>query len=263
VIKYPKYNIFCSSSQITLKDYVNLTDYDLGIGLYCINLSHYTGFVSRLKPFLNSEEVSRATRYYNNSDRNRFIICRTVLKFLLSKCTGLNIKEIFFDKDDNKKPYLSGYESISFNVTHAGDYAIIAIAKNPIGVDIEYVNKDFDYKEILPNIFNKAEIDEVVNSHYKHCTFYKLWTRKEAIVKATGKGIDDNFSEIASLDGYHYMRSELLGTIKNLQVLSFELDEGYLGAVAFSDASEYKGELFFYPMPATFQEFLNTEIPRQ
>src|SRR5690606_2936693 len=111
----------------------------------------------------------------------------------------------------NKKPYLTSHPSIFFNVSHAGDYALIAIAKYPIGIDVEFINKNFDYKEILPNIFNKIEIDEINLNQSNHHTFYKYWTRKEAIVKAIGKGIDNDIIKIPVTDGVHSVPSTLMG----------------------------------------------------
>ena len=251
--------IFCGTLETQTKDFNHRKENHTGIKLYKIKLSKFQESVSSLIELLSPFEKNRANRYHFSKDKNRFIICRTVLKFLLAKQTGLDVNKIVLDKYSNKKPYLSSHPSVFFNVTHAGDYAIIAIANSSIGVDIEYVNKDFDYNEILPSVFNKSEIDEVFNSNDIQRTFYKLWTRKEAIVKATGKGIDDHFSEIVSLDGYHHMRSELLGNIKGLQVSSFELNEDYIGAVAFSCPSEYSGKLLFYPIPVDFQELINTE----
>jgi 4'-phosphopantetheinyl transferase len=175
----------------------------------------------------------------------------------LAKQTGLDVNEIVLDTYSNKKPCLPSHPSVFFNVTHAGDYAVIAIAKEPVGVDIEYVNKDFDYNEILSGIFNKSEINEVFNSKDKQRAFYKLWTRKEAIVKATGKGIDDHFPEIVSLDGYHYMCPELLSNIELMKVFSFELNEDYIGAVACSGLNEYVGKLLFNSIPVDFQKIIN------
>jgi hypothetical protein len=72
------------------------------------------------------------------------------------------------------------------------------------------------------------------------------------------KGIDDNFSEIVSLDDYHHMRSELLGNIEGFQVFSFELNEDHIGAIAFSTSSDYAGKLLTHQIPVEFQELINT-----
>jgi 4'-phosphopantetheinyl transferase len=229
---------------------------DLGLKLYKIELSKYKESITSLKEFLSPFEKNKANRYHFNKDKNRFIICRGALKLLLAKQTGLDVNKIVLDTYSNKKPYLPSHPSVFFNVTHAGDYAVIAIANEPVGVDIEYINKDFDYKELLSSIFSNPEVDEVLNSNDKLHTFYKLWTRKEAIVKATGKGIDNHFPEIISLDGNHYICPELLGNIEVLQVFSFALNEDYIGAVACSGSYEHAGKLFFYTLPVDFKRII-------
>ena len=251
--------VFCGTLEIYAQDFNPSMDDNLDLRFFKIELSKFQESVSSLIEFLSPFEKNRANRYHFSKDKNRFIICRAVLKFLLAKQTGLDINKIVLDKHSNKKPYLPSHPSVFFNLTHAGEYAIIAIARDPIGVDIEHVNKDFNYNEIIPSVLKNPEIDEVVNSNDKHRTFYKLWTRKEAIVKATGKGIDDTFSKIPSLDGYHKISSDLLSDIKKIQVFSFELDEGYIGAVAFSGVLEHIDKLLFYPIPLTFQELLNNK----
>ncbi|WP_372948103.1 4'-phosphopantetheinyl transferase family protein [Mariniphaga sp.] len=250
--------VFCGTLETWTRGFNDRLEVDLGLKLYKIELSKYKESISSLKEFLSPFEKNRANRYHFSKDKNRFIICRTVLKFLLAEQTGLDVNEIVLDKYFNKKPYLPSHPSVFFNVTHADDYAVIAIAKKPIGVDIEYVNEDFEFKEILLSFFNKSEIDYVLNSNDKQRTFYKLWTRKEAIVKATGKGIDDDFPEIVSLDGYHHLRPGLLSNIEVLQAFSFELNDDYIGAVACSGSYEHAGKLIFYPIPVDFQKIINT-----
>jgi 4'-phosphopantetheinyl transferase len=257
MIQNAESNIFCGTLKTWTQGFNDRLEVDPGLKLYEIELSKFQESVSSLIAFLSPFEKNRANRYHFSNDKNRFIICRAVLKFLLAKQTGLDVNKIVLDKYSNKKPYLPSHPLVFFNVTHAGNYAVIAIAKEPVGVDIEYINKDFVYKEILSGFFNKSEIDDVLNSNDKLRTFYKLWTRKEAIVKATGKGIDDHFPEIVTLDGYHYMCPELLGNIEILQVFSFELNEDYIGAVACSGLYQHAGKLLFYTIPDDFQEIIN------
>ncbi len=250
--------IFCGTLEARNQGFNDRLEVDPGLKLYKIELSRFQESVSGLTEFLSPIEKNRADRYHFSNDKNRFIVCRTVLKFLLAEQMGLDVNEIVLDTYSNNKPCLPSRPSVFFNVTHAGDYALIAIANEPVGVDIEYVNKDFDHNEILSNIFKKSEINEIFNSNDKQRTFYKLWTRKEAIVKATGKGIDDHFQETVSLDGYHYMRPELSGNIEVLQVFSFELNEDYIGAVACSGSHEHSGKLLFYTIPVDFRKMINT-----
>ena len=134
MIQKVKSNIFCGTLEISKKDFKNRKEVDPEISLYKIELSKFQELVSNLTEFLSPFEKNRANRYHFSNDKNRFIICRTVLKFLLAKQTGLDVNEIVLDKYSNKKPCLPSHPSVFFNVTHAGDYALIAIAKEPVEI---------------------------------------------------------------------------------------------------------------------------------
>lgn len=250
--------VFCGTLEIRTQDFSHRLEVGPEIKLFKIKLSNFQELASSLIEFLSPFEKDKANRYHFYNDKNRFIICRALLKFLLAEQTGLEVDKVLIENHCNQKPYLRSHPSVFFNLTHAGDYAIIALAKGSIGVDIEYVNKDFDYHEVVSSIFNMSEKDEVNNSKNGQHSFYKLWTRKEAFVKATGKGIGDFFSSIPSTDGYHFVCSELLGDIDILQVFSFELNKDYLGAVAISSSSDLTSKLLLYHIPFEFQETICT-----
>ena len=95
-------------------------------------------------------------------------------------------------------------------------------------------------------MFSAEEINFIHNSEFQRHTFYKFWTRKEAIVKATGKGIDDEFLKIPVRDGSHLVSSSLVQDFKNVNVYSFDLNASYIGSIACTE--QYK-ILHFYPPP--------------
>ncbi len=95
------------------------------------------------------------------------------------------------------------------------------------------------------------EIDEVNNSRDKHLTFYKFWTRKEAIVKAIGKGIDDDLIKIPITDGSHSVPSALVYNFKEVKVFSFNLNDDYIGAIAFTEDIHDFERIVFYPSPSS------------
>jgi 4'-phosphopantetheinyl transferase len=169
----------------------------------------------------------------------------------LAEHIGLDVNKIIIDIDSNKKPYLSSHPSVFFNVSHSGDYAVIAIAKCPVGVDVEYVNKDFEYEEILPTVFNQLEIDKIQNSINKHHTFYTYWTRKEAIVKAIGKGIDDDLIKLSVTEGLHSVPRALVGNFEKINVFSFNINQDYVGALAITEDIHDFEKIIFYPLPTS------------
>lgn len=224
--------LFCGTLETSTLDSTQKKEDEFLVKIYIIELSKYQELVSGTLDILSATERGRANRYHFEKDRNRFIICRTLLKFLLAQHIGLKIDEISIEIDSNKKPYLFSHPSIFFNVSHSGHYAVIAIAKSPIGIDIEYINKEFKYQEIVTTVFNKLEIVEITNNKDKHQTFYKFWTRKEAIVKAIGKGVDDDIINVSVTDGKHSVSLAIVKDFKTINAFSFSINENYVGALA-------------------------------
>ncbi|MCX6180714.1 MAG: 4'-phosphopantetheinyl transferase superfamily protein [Bacteroidetes bacterium] len=86
--------------------------------------------------------------------------------------------------DQKGKPYLT--QGRYFNITHSGDYVLVAFSKDEIGVDLEKI-KEIDVESFLGFL----HIDEKTHlqSNPDKESFYEVWTRKEAFLKAQGIGI--------------------------------------------------------------------------
>lgn len=237
----------------TYKAYSLSTD---DVIIYTLHLPEYIELTKDLVHFLNPEEQIRSERYYKEKDRNRFVICRSILKFVLAAHTKLDVNNINLDYQINKKPYLASHPSLHFNVSHSEEFAVIAISRNLVGIDIEYKAKDLDFNNLLPDIFNNNEILDIQNAANKEYAFYSLWTRKEAFVKALGKGIDDDFKNIPCLNGLHNIDSALLKTTENWQVYGFDLAENYLGAIAVQSSLTISKNLVIRTLPKTVKELL-------
>jgi 4'-phosphopantetheinyl transferase len=245
--------VFCGIVEIAHENFNKLKDHESGLKLFEIRLSSYYDLVPELMKYLNAAELQRAQKYHFEKDSNQFIICRTLLKFILAQHTGLHIDNIHIEIDTNKKPYLSSNETICFNVSHAADFAIIAVNNHPIGIDIEYINKSFDFLEILESIFSLDETEAVLSAENNTDIFYKFWTRKEAIVKATGQGISDHLIQIPVIDGHHTVSSKLLDGFKDLKVLSFNLNEYYIASLALSRKKTSFDSLLIYNLPVSME----------
>lgn len=217
--------------------------------LYEIFLPEYYNLIKYSSNYLESFEIKRAENYFKEKDKQRFIVCRILLKCVLAIHTNLDIKKIHINLHKNKKPYLSSHPELFFNISHSENCAIIAIANTPIGVDIESINKNFDFQEILPNIYSKKEITLINNSIDKNFDFYNLWTRKEAFVKASGKGIDDDFPNINCLDGLNILKSSITNSKTPWLIHSFKINKDYIGAVAYTSQSSIPRNLSFLTLP--------------
>jgi 4'-phosphopantetheinyl transferase len=224
--------------------------------IYTLHLPDYFDLTKDLIRFLNLEERNRSERFFKEKDRNRFVICRSILKIVLAAHSNLDVSTINIDYDFNKKPYLASHPELQFNISHSENLAVIAISQNKVGIDIEYRNKDFEFNNLLADIFNTNEILDIQNAANKEYAFYSLWTRKEAFVKALGKGIDDDFKNIPCLNGDHSIDSALLKTAEKWEVYGFDLTEHYLGAIAFESSPTISKNLVWHTIPNTVNDLL-------
>lgn len=190
-----------------------------------------------LLPLLSPDETARAGRYHQPDDALRFIGTRGVLRVLLARYTNQSPGSIEFAPGPNRKPELKHPGGWQFNVSHAGSWVLIAIGKHQVGVDLDRVNPDFPFRDIMDASFSPAERQYIEACADARRGFFELWTRKEALVKATAKGIDDEFNQILSLPGTHPVDARLLGSAGHWTVSSFTVADGYPAAVAHNGPS--------------------------
>ncbi|WP_264565381.1 4'-phosphopantetheinyl transferase family protein [Flavobacterium sp. N3904] len=251
-------NLFISFSNIKGVEFIPDKNYLLNTNdviIYTVYLPIFIGIQHDLAKFLNDTELDRAKRFFKLKDQIQFIISRAVLKFVLAAHTDLDAKSISLAYHFNKKPYLASHPWLYFNISHSEDWAVIAISRHNVGIDIEYLTEDFNFTNLLPDIFDNNEILAIQNAVNKKHAFYTSWTRKEAFVKALGKGIDEDFKHIPSLEGEYSVDSKLLRTASNWQVCSFNLADNYLGAVAF-ESSPISKNLLLYTLPNTMKDLM-------
>ena len=86
---------------------------------------------------------------------------------------------------EHGKPEFIEYKSIHFSLSHSGDYAVCAIGERPVGIDVEKKH------DIISGV-----VDKYYNPAEAKMDFTDVWTRKEAVVKADGRGIAADLSQI-------------------------------------------------------------------
>lgn len=211
-------NTTTHSSRYTGQD-ISVTDF---MHLFIIDVTCYSQ-INDYELVLQTDEIAKAKRFLQQEDRENFIIRKHLLRLLLGRLLNIPPAEINYRYGPSKKPYLDG---INFNVSHTKDVALIAISSEEIGVDIEYINSAFDFNEIMPYCFNEAETAFILNSNSPLLNFYTLWTRKEAILKATGEGLTDKLSEVPTMENT-IIRNQYLWQLK-----SFKINEDVLASIA-------------------------------
>lgn len=174
---------------------LDLTLYLGEIHVWRVSLAQTESCLQSLQQTLSPDERTKADRFRFPKDRSQFIVSRGALRAILSRYLNISSHILRFDYNPYGKPSLivtQGGNTLRFNLSHSRGMALIAITKNrDIGVDIEGINQDFSCLEIAENFFSPLE-NSVLRSlpeHLQATAFFTCWTRKEAYIKAIGKGL--------------------------------------------------------------------------
>jgi 4'-phosphopantetheinyl transferase len=155
-----------------------------------------------LATLLSAFEREQAAKFRLEPHRNRFIAARGLLRNLLGCYLGMDPAGIEFGYGPQGKPFLAGElgdREIHFNIAHSENLALFAFSRRArVGVDVERIQPIKDTAQLVARFCTAREtarfrelspIDQVA-------AFFKLWTRKEAFLKATGEGITASLSQI-------------------------------------------------------------------
>jgi len=210
-----------------------------GIDVWRIAVSANAQQLSYFNALLQPDELNRADRYHQEKDRQRFVISRAILRILLGKYLGQEPAGIQLITGKNKKPFVqnAGAIDLHYNTSHSGDWILIAVGNSDIGVDVEKIDNTFSYEDVLHLGFGASEINLIKTSASPREYFYLHWTRKEALTKASGKGLDDGLISVPCLDGWHTVDAEIAGDTASWVVSSFKVGTQYIGSVAY-DSNE-------------------------
>lgn len=143
---------------------------------------------------LSQVERARADRFVFAKDRQAFTVSHGVMRQILADKIGTRPETLRFETNEYGKPHLVDHD-LSFNLSHSGDYGLLAVDEvgtRPCGVDIEQITRTIEINDIAPHYFSPAEQTELYALPPDQQTngFFKLWTRKEAYIKACGLGLN-------------------------------------------------------------------------
>ena len=141
---------------------------------------------------LDAAEQAHALRIKNDLQRKRYVEVHGRLRNVLAQTLNEPPEKIRINKAEHGKPYLTDNPELAFNLSHSASVIVIAIGWNcRLGVDVETCKPRANLAGLVDKCFAEEEAAywRTLPEHQKTPEFYRFWTRKEAFVKATGRGI--------------------------------------------------------------------------
>ncbi|MFV2057238.1 MAG: 4'-phosphopantetheinyl transferase superfamily protein [Thiohalomonadales bacterium] len=144
---------------------------------------------------LSKQEIERGNHYKSSQDRLRFYRNRSIIRQLAGVYIDLPADAIEFVYNPQGKPAINLQPTstpLHFNLSHSGDIGLLAFCRSTeIGIDIEYINRNANYYKLAQRFFSKDEFAVIAATEPENISrqFFRLWTRKEAFVKAVGTGL--------------------------------------------------------------------------
>jgi 4'-phosphopantetheinyl transferase len=144
---------------------------------------------------LSAAERERASRFVRPSHARRYVQAHCALRRIVAAAVETAPERLAFLTTETGKPTLPSTSGFDFSLSHSGPLALIATSDTRrVGVDIERRRHIADLKGVAGYIMSERERHafETAHPHQQRRVFFDLWTRKEALLKATGRGFLDD-----------------------------------------------------------------------
>lgn len=101
-------------------------------------------------------------------------------------------------QSETGKPYLVDQPSFHFNHSHSQNYYALAMSERvqDLGVDVEELSRKVRFEALANHAFHENELHLWQQYEQEKAYWFKVWTTKEAVLKASGLGIRLNLSEL-------------------------------------------------------------------
>jgi len=161
--------------------------------------------LNELNSLVSLQRREKASKFIFTEDKVRSLTSEILLRYGLLNELRSNPQNLSFSYNIYGKPILDGIENVDFSISHSGNWVLVGLSEHTIGVDIEKIHNI--HIDIAERFFTEEEYKLVKNCFDEKIminTFYRVWTLKEAYIKAIGKGLScplNSFSVIPGMEG--------------------------------------------------------------
>lgn len=165
------------------------------IHIWCASSDAEPGRLGEFWCTLSDDERNRAGRFHFARDRQRYIARRGRLRAILAGYLGQEPPALRFAYGPFGKPALAsvgGGPTLEFNLSHSSGLVLLAVAGHSgVGIDVERIDAAVNYHGVAASFFSPAEVEEIGGAPLACArrTFFRLWSRHEAVGKARGDGL--------------------------------------------------------------------------
>lgn len=167
--------------------------------VWSVSLAPSAPALDALVQVLSVPERERAAAFLLPAPRQQFIVARAALRILLGRYLGTGPSTDEFIHNPYGKPALARAQGLHFNVSHAGQWVLIAVSCDcEVGVDVERHRPENDLDALARSVLCAEDLAHwrTVAAGEQATVFYRIWTCKEAIAKAIGCGMSMDFRSI-------------------------------------------------------------------
>lgn len=139
---------------------------------------------------LDDYERTRAAGFLDEHDRRQYIFAHGHMRKILAFYLGMPASEIKIIQRRGEKPFIAN-STLLFSLSHTAGFALLAVSNTgEVGIDIEYKRDNIKIELTAKSTFSDSERQAIlsVDGEARRDRFFNCWTRKEAFIKAIGKG---------------------------------------------------------------------------
>jgi 4'-phosphopantetheinyl transferase len=171
------------------------------VTVFWLNLDQQLSTVQELFELLSAEEKARTSVLHDDLIRNRAIVRLARRRQLLSEILDVDAGDVGIHTRPNGKPFVLARDGQTLEISSSNSrgHGVLAVTKNQsIGVDIESLTQIPDSPQFASWISNDSELAEIrtLSPLLQRRTLLRMWTRKEAYLKATGEGLRSDLRSI-------------------------------------------------------------------
>ncbi|MDX6264130.1 MAG: 4-phosphopantetheinyl transferase [Kribbellaceae bacterium] len=151
---------------------------------------------------LNEVERGRMAAYARDEDKSRFLVGATIVRRVLASKLAVSPADVVIDRtcrDCGRQHGKVVADGMQVSVSHSGDRIVVAFHPTAaVGVDVELINRAIDTESLASVSLSELEAAELAAfpADARARAFTQYWTRKEAVVKATGDGIGADLRKV-------------------------------------------------------------------